>query len=191
LVALVVVMSNREAPGRFRVIDVPRLLLGDEAGSLSPGQERLGTSKPQPILKPGSPAQARRLSDSAERTSQRVSQGAVSGHGDTIGGETIGSGLMLGDAFGASPSWYLAGVQSKIWSAWVTQVRPDSSVPPIVEFTILRDGTLGPVDLVQSSGIPLLDIAAKRAVYSASPFAALPRDVLADEMRIRAVFKPS
>ncbi len=87
--------------------------------------------------------------------------------------------------------WYLAGVQRKIWSIWMQQIRSEFKQPITVRFTILADGTLGSVDTVESSGSSLLDLAAKRAVYSAAPFGPLPKTYGTTTYTVQAVFKPS
>ena len=62
----------------------------------------------------------------------------------------------------------------------------------MVRFTILADGALDPdVRIVESSGVSLLDLAAKRAIYSAAPFGPLPRDYGTNRYTIQALFKPT
>jgi len=95
---------------------------------------------------------------------------------------------------GTDPSgdWYLAGVQRKIWMIWTQQIRGDFNQPVTVLFAILADGTLDPdVRVIQSSGVSLLDNAAKRAIYSAAPFAPLPKDYGTNRFTIQATFKPT
>ncbi len=95
---------------------------------------------------------------------------------------------------GADPmgDWYLAGVQRKIWVIWTQQIRSDFNQAVTVTFTILADGSLDPdVRVIQTSGVSLLDNAAKRAVYSAAPFSPLPKDYGTNRFTIQAVFKPT
>ena len=87
--------------------------------------------------------------------------------------------------------WYLAGVQRKIWSIWMQQLRDDFRQPITVRFTILLDGSLGDVQIVESSGATMLDMAAKRAVYSAAPFGPLPKSYGSPSYTVQAIFKPS
>jgi outer membrane biosynthesis protein TonB len=47
------------------------------------------------------------------------------------------------------------------------------------------------VSVVQSSGATLLDLAAKRAVFSAAPFGPLPKDYGTNRKTIQALFKPT
>jgi protein TonB len=99
-----------------------------------------------------------------------------------------GAGVPGGtDAFG---DWYLAGVQRKIWTLWAQQVKSDFRQPIAVLFTIMADGSVTDVRMVQSSGVPLLDLAAQRAVFSAAPFGPLPRSYGTNRYTIQAVFKP-
>lgn len=108
----------------------------------------------------------------------------------------VGSGtgsIVLGQPSGegGAHAWYLAGVRGKIWSIWVSQVRPAATASAIVEFTILPDGSLSAVSLTESSGAAFIDLAAQRSVLSAAPFAPPPKDIGPEPLRIRAVFKGS
>lgn len=87
--------------------------------------------------------------------------------------------------------WYLAGVQRKIWLIWAQQIKSGFSQPIAVRFTILADGSVSDVEIVQSSGASLLDLAAQRAVFSAAPFGPLPRNYGTNRYTIQAVFKPT
>jgi len=92
---------------------------------------------------------------------------------------------MMGD-------WYLAGVQRKVWTVWMQQVKANFTQPITVHFTILADGQLDEaVRVVQSSGVPLLDLAAKRAIYNAAPFGPLPKTYGTTRFTIQGVFKPA
>jgi protein TonB len=91
---------------------------------------------------------------------------------------------LLGD-------WYLAGVQRKIWVLWTQQIQPDYAQPVTVRFTILADGSVTDVAILQSSGISLIDRAAQRAVISAAPFGPLPRSYGTNRYSIQAVFRPT
>lgn len=87
--------------------------------------------------------------------------------------------------------WYLAGVQRKIWMVWSQQVRASAPAAVAVTFTILADGSVTDVRVVQSSGVTLLDLAAQRAIASAAPFGPLPRNYGTDRYTIQALFKPT
>lgn len=87
--------------------------------------------------------------------------------------------------------WYLASVQQKIWRLWNQQIKAGFTQPVSVVFTILADGSVTDVKIVQSSGATLLDLAAQRAVYSAAPFGPLPKDYGTNRKTIQANFKPT
>jgi TonB family protein len=126
-----------------------------------------------------------------------ASSGAAGGTGTNSA--TPGLGLIgpagPGVPYGTDPlgDWYLAGVQRKIWSIWVRQMKAGFTQPITISFTILGDGSLedGSVRPVQASGIQLLDNAALRAVYSAAPFGPLPRTYGTNRITIQALFQPT
>ena len=87
--------------------------------------------------------------------------------------------------------WYLASVQRKIWAIWNQQIRTGPQLSVWVSFTILADGSVEDVGVVQGSGVYLLDQAAQRAIYSAAPFGPLPNHYGTKRYAIRAHFKPA
>jgi len=107
-------------------------------------------------------------------------------------------GLALGPSVPGVPGgtdsggdWYLAGVQQKIWMIWNQQIKSGFTQPVAVTFTILADGSVADVQITQSSGASLLDLAARRAIDSAAPFAPLPRSYDTTRKTIQAVFQPT
>lgn len=122
---------------------------------------------------------------------------ATAGLPGATGATSQTPGLSFGTAGpgvpgGTDPNgdWYLASVQRKIWMIWTQQLRGAAYPPVTISFAIRGDGSLGDVTLVESSGISSVDMAAKRAIYSAAPFGPLPRMYGTDAYTIRAVFKP-
>jgi protein TonB len=116
----------------------------------------------------------------------------------TTGVAAATPGLALGppgpgtpDGTDAGGDWYLAGVQQKIWMIWNQQIKTGFTQPVAVTFTILADGSVADVHITQSSGASLLDLAAQRAIYSAAPFAPLPRSYDTTRKTIQAVFRPT
>jgi protein TonB len=88
--------------------------------------------------------------------------------------------------------WYLAGVQRKIWMIWTQQINADFQQPVRVQFTIMANGSVTDVQVIQSSGAALLNLAAQRAVSSAAPFGPFPREYGGvDRITIQANFKPN
>jgi len=87
----------------------------------------------------------------------------------------IGPNSPLGSRLG----WYAELVRQRIADKWQTNgldARSQSS-PAIINFYIMRDGSIRTPKVVQSSGNPSIDNTALRAVYDASPLPALPPQV--------------
>jgi protein TonB len=160
----------------------------------APPKNRLPELDAKPAKKKPPIAEVRPQLSAAERAYTRgASGGAPQGTGRSSATPGVefgppGAGVPGGtDPFG---DWYLAGVQRKIWTLWTQQVKTEFPQPIAVLFTILADGSVTDVRVVQSSGTVLLDLAAQRAVSSAAPFGPLPRDYGTNRYTIQAVFKP-
>ncbi len=97
----------------------------------------------------------------------------------TMGGQTSG-GLTFsgpGGAFGGRYPWYVAAVQRRVSSNWLqAAIEPTIRWAPrvIVDFVILRDGTITNIQLTRSSGDASVDASAIRAVRASSPLDTLP-----------------
>ncbi|MEZ5392407.1 MAG: TonB family protein [Bryobacterales bacterium] len=65
------------------------------------------------------------------------------------------------------------------------QVTGDTSKPVVVRFTILRNGGIEDIRVVESSGNRSFDYSAHRAVQFINPFRALPRPCAAAQFRLR------
>lgn len=105
-----------------------------------------------------------------------------------VGIGPVGPGLPGGT--GTTGDWYLASVQQKIWMIWNQQIRTGAYPQVLVRFTILADGSVTGVEVVQSSGQYMLDQAAQRAVLTAAPFSPLPRSYDTKAFTLQAVFQP-
>jgi TonB family protein len=87
-----------------------------------------------------------------------------------------------------SNDWYLSAVQLKVTRAWQAQtVTQDAEV--VVGFHILGDGRIADVQVLQSSGNRLVDLAAQRAVVVSGPFSELPSHLSAP-LYLKARFRP-
>jgi len=132
---------------------------------------------------------------SAEGASSRPGAGERAGAGtriDTPGFEFGPPGPGVPGGTDMMGDWYLAGVQRKVWTIWMQQVRANFTQPITVQFTILPDGSLDEdVRVTQTSGVPLLDLAAKRAIYNAAPFGPLPKHYGTNRLTIQGIFKPA
>ncbi|MBN2370533.1 MAG: TonB C-terminal domain-containing protein [Vicinamibacteria bacterium] len=183
---------------------------GGGVRNAAPGNPKIETTAPtapaapdvqQPpkVLKPPVEQPRRGIPepDGGKRTKQTPAQpasGYPGGTGTTPGtpglefappGPGVPGGTdLLGD-------FYLAGVQRKIWMIWVQQLRSDARNAVIVGFTILANGSVTDVHVVQSSGVTLLDMAAQRSVASASPFSPLPEHYGTNRFTIHATFRTS
>lgn len=79
--------------------------------------------------------------------------------------------------FGKNYGWYVDVVKRKVQSNWLTyELDPRINAPHrgYIAFDILRDGRPDNIHLAQSSGVPALDISAKRAVERIDTFGATP-----------------
>ena len=86
------------------------------------------------------------------------------------GGVGVGESSPFGDQFG----WYAKLIVDKVGRAWRTSDLRNVSQVAAVTFTVRRDGSVSHVHITQPSGNATLDFSAQRAIFDASPFAALP-----------------
>jgi protein TonB len=97
----------------------------------------------------------------------------------TMTGQTQG-GLSFsgpGGEFGGRFPWYVAAVQRRVSSNWLwSTIEPTIRWAPrvVVDFVILRDGTITNIQLTRSSGDASVDASAIRAVRASSPLDPLP-----------------
>ena len=174
------------------VAPIATLPIGELLGFPAPAAAG-GSNSPPPVLvkpihRPSTAAAVQADRPHPNASVQRMVADSTSS-GAAPGGR--GPDILFGDPSGASSpnSWYLAGVQAKVWSLWSSQPRPRLATPLEVRFRILKDGTVADAVVAVPSGDPLLDLAAVRAVTSGAPFATLPTTVLGESLTIRACFK--
>jgi protein TonB len=89
----------------------------------------------------------------------------------------MGTSGTAGGAFGTQFPWYVEAVQRRVSSNWLqATIDPTISWAPrcVVNFEILRDGTITNIQLTQSSGNQSVDLSAIRAVQSSNPLNPLP-----------------
>ncbi|MGD0783259.1 MAG: energy transducer TonB [Candidatus Aminicenantales bacterium] len=137
----------------------------------------------------------------ADKTGGRgtsASGGSGGGAGLRIGGVGPGSGDGPGGGGGQLGidnfpyAYYLQNIQDRISARWFQSlVDPgvDGTFQTTVYFRIFRDGSISEVEIKESSGLPSLDLSAKRAVVSAAPFPPLPTDYDEQYLGIRLVFE--
>lgn len=104
-------------------------------------------------------------------------------------------GIGFGDgAFGDRYGWYVRAITQRISQNWLRSLGDAQAAraPRIyLYFEILRDGTIGQVELRQSSGIPSLDRLALRALYASNPLPELPRDFSGNRVTVSFWFEYS
>jgi protein TonB len=83
-------------------------------------------------------------------------------------------------------AWYLRQIQSKIGEKWDVHAR--DGIQPQVVFEISRDGKVRGLAVEKSSGNPLYDQAAMRAITEAAPFPPLPDDFKESMLRVHLGF---
>jgi TonB family protein len=154
----------------------------------TPERQREREGPPEPAA---TPAPRRTRPTPPPATARGLPGGAGTGS-QTPGVDFAPAGPGIPGGVDQHGDWYLAGVQRKIWMIWTQQINADFQQSVRVQFTILADGSVTDVSVVQSAGAPLLDLAAKRAVVSAAPFGRFPREYGgADRITIQANFKPT
>ncbi|MGC2658038.1 MAG: TonB family protein [Bryobacteraceae bacterium] len=85
--------------------------------------------------------------------------------------------------------WYAELVRQRLAQNWRTNGLGNAISPSIVNFTILRDGTIRDVKLFQGSGNPTVDNTALRAVYDSNPLPALPPQVSGNSLPAQFTFQ--
>jgi protein TonB len=170
-----------------------------------PKPEAPAAVEPPKILKPPKDEPSRALPDPNSKKPTKVEKtppprnAGTPTTGPTTTGAAQAQGLDLAIPPGpgipngvtSGGDYYLASVQQRIWMIWMQQVRAEQSQTVSVVFTILADGSVTDIQIPQSSGVALLDLAAKRAVQTAAPFRPLPKTYGTDRITIQANFKPT
>jgi TonB family protein len=108
--------------------------------------------------------------------------------------EHRGSMDILSDTLGVDFGPYMKRLHVTVEDHWFPLI-PEVALPPmmkkgvvVIEFAIMKDGTIKGVQVVVSSGDSALDRAAYGALLNASPAPRLPREYAADFLKIRAAF---
>lgn len=104
--------------------------------------------------------------------------GRPSGPFGTFTAPNMKGGFSFENAdFGSRFGWYVEVVKRKVQNNWLTYELDPKIVAPHkggISFDIVRDGSVSNVQIAQSSGVPLLDQSALRAVIRAGNFGPLP-----------------
>jgi protein TonB len=110
----------------------------------------------------------------------------------TAGGTKGGFGFTgSGGDFGSRFSWYVQGVQRKVTENWLkyeVDPRITDAKRVYLTFDISRDGHPSNVSIEQSSGVPSLDISARRAIERIDTFGTLPPDYSGNKVSVEFWF---
>jgi protein TonB len=135
---------------------------------------------PRYVTKP-----SRLLEDPAKPPPNAVPYGTGGAPAVPYSSFTMGAGMQGGlgfsgqggGEFGARFPWYVQAVQRRISSNWLqSTVDPSVRWAPRIEinFEVSRDGTVGAIQVVKSSGNSSVDTSAVRAIRDSSPLDRLP-----------------
>lgn len=104
---------------------------------------------------------------------------AGSGSAPTVGSAAAGGSVSALEGLDPAFAWYRAAVTQALYARWQRPIV-DGLTGPIdvrVAFEIQRDGQVHDLRIEQTSGVPVLDRSALRAVSEASPLPQLPPGV--------------
>jgi protein TonB len=172
-----VAMPERSLPARTTTAPLPRLEQKElpsvastttrslpPAATPPPASTTTGTAPPQPAAPP-----------------PPVTRGQPTGSPQGTGAVTLDVDFPY--------AWYLSRVHAKISERWQDKALPGQQ--PIAIFKIHRDGQISDLAIKTTSGNPLYDRAAMRAIADAAPFPKLPDDFKEPWLRIHLGFSYS
>ena len=141
------------------------------------------TAPKKEIIKPPKPEERKGLpmpdAKKAKATPTKAPASGGGGTGKATEVQGVGIGAFMGpglpEGVDMAGDMYMAGVVMKVARIWRSQIRQEIKTPVVVRFTILADGSVTDVQVMQSSGVYLLDSAARSAVATAAPFTPLPK----------------
>ncbi len=113
-------------------------------------------------------------------------EGSPNGSPNGTGAPNASGGGGGGDGDEVDFGSYLAEVQKRIKRNWFPP-RGAESLTLTLKFKVLKDGKLGGIKLVRSSGIAAADDAAKTAITNSAPFPPLPKGA-GDDVDIKFTF---
>jgi TonB family protein len=108
--------------------------------------------------------------------------------GNPLGTSAFGSAIAGLDNPDFKFGYYIDQLLGAIDAKWVRPPLGDG-VRAIISFRIERDGSLGDLEVAESSGYNSFDLAALRAVQNASPFPPLPRAYRHDSLGVNLIVR--
>jgi len=149
---------------------------------------------PFSITSPGSSVDQAIHSAAANRGSTGVTFGGDYGSGIRPRVDTRGAMEILSDTRGVDFGPYMRRLHVTVEDHWYPLI-PEVALPPItkrgrviIEFDIMKDGSIQGLRIVDGSGDVALDRAAYGALTNAVPLPRLPTEFSGDFLRIRAAF---
>lgn len=127
-------------------------------------------------------APARATAPAAPATSAAAS-GATAGTGPSDG-----LGAVSADMPDFPYPWYLTLLRQKIWDQWSSRMPP-GTLDCLVQFSVLRDGSITDVRIEESSGDSSFDYAAAGSVRGAVPLPPLPPQFKERFLKVHIQFK--
>lgn len=112
------------------------------------------------------------------------------GNSPTPGVGSSGGSSVQGQGstdFATRYGWYIAATKRRVEPNWNTLFLPPAvrnTLHCVISFTILRDGTIKNLRVLQSSGNSAFDTSGLRAIQSSVPFAPLPSDWKAPDVDV-------
>jgi len=141
------------------------------AAALRPGEKELPPLTGQRMASAAPPSKPEKVDKSAE---SRPAPTAALGQAT---GSPVGVGAVSANASDFPHAWYVRQVIQKVEAEWKRQNRlSEPPQRPLLYFEIQRSGAIKLPTVKESSGNPIYDQAALRAVVDASPFPPLPQD---------------
>jgi periplasmic protein TonB len=117
--------------------------------------------------------------------------GTGGGAASDAGSAAAGASVSAGGFEDASLAWYRSALANALYGAWKRPIVSGltQAVEVRVSFEIMRDGNVRGLRIDESSGVPMLDRSALRAVSDASPLPALPATMGAPYVPASIVFR--
>jgi len=141
------------------------------AAALRPGEKELPPLSGQRMASAALPSKPEKVDKPTEgRPAPSPALGQATG-------SPVGSGALSANASDFPHAWYVRQVIQKVEAEWKRQNRlSEPPQRPLLYFEIQRNGAIKLPTVKESSGNPIYDQAALRAVVDASPFPPLPQD---------------
>lgn len=176
-------------PGEGKEIGKPlpagKRLQEGEAGKAGGGKEKDGLGDTRKSLTPEKPG------FSVGRSLHDIAESVISKNSGGRGERAKEKDAITFDTEDYRYAGYMRHLRDKIESIWV--YPPEAAAKGIygdlwIQFTIKKDGRLGPIELVRTSGYKMLDDAAMKALKDGEPYWPLPDSWGKDSYTIKGHF---